>query len=375
MGGSASSLRTLAFDGSEQVGDDVVLGAAGRRRAADEVENLAVFHAVFGKPLYFSAFVEIDHDHALVGDRGVNEGDRALGPLRNVIERLAADGRYRRRCAENEQNLLLGGAQRDLLERAVGQHVTALERFAEAAARQQRQREEHGKGSYGTRVPNMPGPHPQTHLAPSRRVPYPENPKLAICRSKAAFAIQAIPMILARFRRNSQARTIHALYGAIVAQARSVTFYADYRVPDTVEGRFDLIVLHLVLLLHRLGRRAEAGRGLGQELFDAFCRDLDANLREMGVGDLAVPKRMQAFAEAFYGRQAAYLAALDTADQRVFEKALARNIFPAGNDAGAAQLARYARAVVTGLDAQDEGALLRGEAVFPSPEAFAQQPT
>jgi len=188
-------------------------------------------------------------------------------------------------------------------------------------------------------------------------------------------------MILARFRRNSQARTIHALYGAIVAQARSVAFYADYRVPDTVEGRFDLIVLHLVLLLNRLGgRRAEAARGLGQallgqQLFDAFCRDLDANLREMGVGDLAVPKRMQTFAEAFYGRQAAYVAALDAADQRVFEKALARNIFAAGNDAGAAQLARYARAAVTGLDAQDDGAIIRGEVVFPSPEAFVQERT
>jgi cytochrome b pre-mRNA-processing protein 3 len=211
-------------------------------------------------------------------------------------------------------------------------------------------------------------------------VPYPENAKLANCRSKAASEIQAIPMILARFRRNSQARTIHALYGVIVAQARSVAFYADYRVPDTVEGRFDLIVLHLVLLLNRLDRRAQAGRDfgqklLGQELFDAFCRDLDANLREMGVGDLAVPKRMQAFAEAFYGRQAAYLAALDAADQRVFEKALARNIFPAGDDGGAVQLARYARAAVTRLDAQDDGALIRGEVVFPSPEAFAQQPT
>jgi cytochrome b pre-mRNA-processing protein 3 len=182
-------------------------------------------------------------------------------------------------------------------------------------------------------------------------------------------------MILARFRRNSQARTIHAFYGAIVAQARSVAFYADYRVPDTVEGRFDLIVLHLVLLLNRLGRRAEAAHGLGQELFDAFCRDLDANLREMGVGDLAVPKRMQAFAEAFYGRQAAYLAALGAADERVFEKALARNIFPAGDDAGAAQLARYARAAVTRLDAQDDGALIRGEVVFPSPEAFAHERT
>jgi cytochrome b pre-mRNA-processing protein 3 len=182
-------------------------------------------------------------------------------------------------------------------------------------------------------------------------------------------------MILARFRRNSQARTIHRLYGAIVAQARSVTFYADYRVPDTVEGRFDLIVLHLVLLLNRLDRPADVARGLGQELFDAFCGDLDANLREMGVGDLAVPKRMQAFAEAFYGRQAAYLAALEAADQRLFEKALARNIFPAGNDAGAALLARYARAAVTSLDAQDDGALFRGEVVFPGPEAFVHERT
>jgi cytochrome b pre-mRNA-processing protein 3 len=178
-------------------------------------------------------------------------------------------------------------------------------------------------------------------------------------------------MILARFRRSSQARTIHALYGTIVAQARSVSFYADYGVPDTVEGRFDLIVLHLVLLLNRLGQRANgAGQHLGQELFDAFCADLDANLREMGVGDLAVPKRMQAFAEAFYGRQAAYLAALSQPDERAFEKALGRNIFGEGDDSAAARLSRYARAAVTKLDAQDDGALLRGDVAFPSPEAF-----
>jgi cytochrome b pre-mRNA-processing protein 3 len=182
-------------------------------------------------------------------------------------------------------------------------------------------------------------------------------------------------MILARFLRSPQARTIQALYGAIVAQARSARFYADYGVPDTVEGRFDMIVLHLVLLLHRLGRTADAGRGLGQDLFDEFCRDLDANLREMGTGDLAVPKRMQAFAEAFYGRQAAYLAALGAADEGAFERALARNIFPAGGDAGAVPLARYARAAVDRLDAQDDGALLRGDVVFPSPEAFCDERT
>ena len=111
-------------------------------------------------------------------------------------------------------------------------------------------------------------------------------------------------MILARFRRNPQARTIHALYGTIVAQARSATFYADYGVPDTVEGRFDLIVLHLVLLLHRLGGRGGSRDAAwpscsDRSLFDAFCRDLDANLREMGVGDLAVPKRMRPSAKPF----------------------------------------------------------------------------
>src|SRR3984957_4239571 len=185
------SLRALAFDGPEQVGDDVVLGAGGRRRAADEIKHLAVFHAVFGEPLNSSGLVEIDDDHALIGDLGADEGDRTLGLLRNIIERFAADGRHRRRRAENEQDLLLGGAERDLLERTIGDHVTALKRLAEAAARQQRQCEQHRKGAHGTRVPNLPSaaPHPQTHLAPSRRVPYLENPKLAISRPKAASEI------------------------------------------------------------------------------------------------------------------------------------------------------------------------------------------
>jgi len=172
------------------------------------------------------------------------------------------------------------------------------------------------------------------------------------------------------FRRRSQG-IIAALYGALVAQARSAPFYADYRVPDTVEGRFELIVLHLVLLLRRLGRDA-AGRQFGQELFDAFCRDMDANLREMGVGDLAVPKKMQQFGEAFYGRQSVYVAALAAADPRDFERALARNIFQTvGTEEGCVRLARYGRAAVAALDAQEESGLMRGEVAFPKPEAIA----
>jgi cytochrome b pre-mRNA-processing protein 3 len=92
----------------------------------------------------------------------------------------------------------------------------------------------------------------------------------------------------------------------------------------------------------------------------------------MGVGDLAVPKKMRRFGEAFYGRQAAYLAALAVADERVLEKALARNIFPVdGSDESAALLARYAHAALKRLDAQDERAVVRGEVNFPNPEAIA----
>ncbi len=152
-------------------------------------------------------------------------------------------------------------------------------------------------------------------------------------------------MILSRFRPNSRDGTIREFYGAIVAQARSPAFYASYGVPDTVLGRFDLIVLHLVLLLERLGQ-SEGGPDIGQKLFDLFCRDLDANLREMGVGDLAVPKEMRRFAEAFYGRRSAYLGALVSPDERELENALARNIFQAGcRDGGARRLARYVRGI------------------------------
>jgi cytochrome b pre-mRNA-processing protein 3 len=92
----------------------------------------------------------------------------------------------------------------------------------------------------------------------------------------------------------------------------------------------------------------------------------------MGVGDLAVPRKMRRFGEAFYGRQAAYRAALDAADPRELEIALARNIFGvAGVDDRAVRLARYARAAASRLDAEEEDALAAGNVIFPSPEAFA----
>ena len=179
-------------------------------------------------------------------------------------------------------------------------------------------------------------------------------------------------MILRRFRPDPRDRNIHDLYGAIVAQARTPAFYSDYGVPDTVQGRFDLIVLHLVLLIDRVGQDG-GGRGIGQRLFDRFCRDLDDNLREMGVGDLAVPKRMRRFGEAFYGRQAAYLAAFAAADEPELEKALQRNIFQGADiGRGALRLANYVRAARRQIEGQDDGALLRGEIGFPQPGSIAE---
>src|SRR6185437_5567060 len=106
-----------------------------------------------------------------------------------------------------------------------------------------------------------------------------------------------------RFRRAPRGPdTISALYGMIVAQARLPCFYREYAVADTVNGRFDLIVLHLAMVLDRLAQES-ALRDLGQGVFDRFCQDMEHNLREIGIGDLKVPQEMARIGEAFYGRQ------------------------------------------------------------------------
>ena len=178
-------------------------------------------------------------------------------------------------------------------------------------------------------------------------------------------------MILPRFRRNPDQRTIAALYGAIVAQARDPRFYQAYRVPDTVLGRFDLIVLHLLLLLRRL-RGDAAMRAFAQGVFDAFCRDMDHNLREMGISDQSVPRQMRRVGEAFYGRARAYEAALVAEGDDALVAALRRNVYPnAAAPVAAAALTAYVRAAARMLAGADDAALARGEARFPGPEGFA----
>ena len=159
------------------------------------------------------------------------------------------------------------------------------------------------------------------------------------------------------------------LYRAIVAQARQPAFYADLGVPDTVLGRFDMVVLHTALLLRRL-RAGEAHTKLSQGIFDAFCADMDGNLREMGISDQGVPRQMKRVGEAFYGRARAYDTALAQADDGMLVEALARNVYAEGADSqvAAMPLAAYVRRMAGALEGQEFAALARGAVRFPEPE-------
>jgi cytochrome b pre-mRNA-processing protein 3 len=159
--------------------------------------------------------------------------------------------------------------------------------------------------------------------------------------------------------------TIEAIYGMIVTQAREPQFYRNLGVPDTVNGRFDLLLLHLWMVLRRL-RTAGEGAKLSQALFDRFCDDMDGNLREMGVGDLTVPKRMQAFGEAFYGRSAAYDLAL-TDGQEALAQALCKNILNGEQIENARRLASYVQRAGGELAGLDDAPVERASWQFPSP--------
>lgn len=172
-------------------------------------------------------------------------------------------------------------------------------------------------------------------------------------------------------RRDKQERAAFRLYGAAVAAARDPYLYTTLGIPDTLDGRFDAIVLHVYLLIRRLQADPDPAAALAQAVFDAMFLDMDLNLREMGVGDLSVGKRNRAMWEAFHGRSAAYAAAWQ--DATALEAALTRNVWrgaapPAGS---AAALARLAGAQATGLAGQGLDALLRGDVTFLTAEEAA----
>lgn len=178
-------------------------------------------------------------------------------------------------------------------------------------------------------------------------------------------------MIFSLFRKNPRRTTIAILYKRIATASRAPGLYSALGVPDTIEGRFESLSLHMVLILRALRNLPEPAAQVAGDLTDAFFQDLDAAHREMGVGDTSVPKRMKKLAASFFGRARAYDAPLDAADEASLSEALRRNAL--GGDAPGRPLARYALTADASLKGADLAAILEHGPVFPNPEAFAEE--
>ena len=165
-----------------------------------------------------------------------------------------------------------------------------------------------------------------------------------------------------------------ALYTRSVEAARDPLYFERLGVPDTMDGRFDLIGLFAALTIRRLRLAGPPGPKLAQAVFDAMFADLDFTLREMGVGDLSVAKRMREMWEAFHGRALAYDAPLTQADHVALAEALGRNVWRGAPPAGAADALARAVLVQDGtLATQPLTALAAGQIHFiPAQESLAE---
>lgn len=176
------------------------------------------------------------------------------------------------------------------------------------------------------------------------------------------------------FARKTDRQAGLALYEHIRKQARHPVFYTDYEVSDSLDGRFDILALHLFLVLNRFPVEEQEHPVL-RCLSDRLIDDLDAALREMGVGDLSVPKKIKAFAKATLGRLEAYHAAFFAdAPGHALERALARNVYRSEQApiAAVAALAGYCRMAVDDLATQDRQTILSGSVHFPEPAALTE---
>ena len=171
-------------------------------------------------------------------------------------------------------------------------------------------------------------------------------------------------MIFNLFRKPAVAPDlVDQAYASIVAQSRQVKFYADWGVPDTVTGRFDMISLHLALLLHRL-KHEESARAFTQAVVELFFKDMDRSLREMGVSDLGVPKKIQKMGNLFFGLLAAMNEAMDRNDGDALAGVLARNVFDGQDAQQLRALADYVVARDAELAAQPVEAITAGVVTF-----------
>jgi len=177
-------------------------------------------------------------------------------------------------------------------------------------------------------------------------------------------------MSIARFfsRKETPLDPVIALYAALVNKARDPKFYVDYAVPDTVDGRFDMLVIHAMLVMRRLRETPAEVHATGQRLFDLMFTDMDRSLREMGVGDMSVGKHVKKMARAFYGRAAAYEEGMDAGGEAL-GKAITENLFRHGPaPAGAvAAIGSYLRRASEHLARQPVADIVRGTIDFSVP--------
>ncbi|MGE7369869.1 ubiquinol-cytochrome C chaperone family protein [Neorhizobium sp. NPDC001467] len=162
-------------------------------------------------------------------------------------------------------------------------------------------------------------------------------------------------------------------YATLTAIAREPRFYTDLGMPDTVMGRFEMLSIVMILYFRRTRSSSRSGQEIAQEIVDAFFQDIDHSIRELGVGDHGVPKRMKKMAGMFYGRLEAYAAALDAKDEAALAQALGRNIYPEKHEGRPAlhDLARWMTKADADLGAIDEDSISRGQAQLRRPGSEA----
>ncbi len=171
------------------------------------------------------------------------------------------------------------------------------------------------------------------------------------------------------FSFSREKETAHDLYRVVVEQARQPVFYRDFAVEDSIDGRFDMITLHMALVIRRLRRDADVSRKLSQALFDYMFDDMDLNLRELGVGDMGVLKRVKKMAKAFYGRLDAYDKGIDESGDSVLIGALKRNLYRDRDipEEILVGMADYVRRQSAHLEALHIDSLMKGEVSFAAP--------
>lgn len=166
-----------------------------------------------------------------------------------------------------------------------------------------------------------------------------------------------------RSKTNPDKIAAEKLYSGLVAQARTPVFYAEWGVPDTLDGRFDMVLMHVFAVMQHLRKQGKAGAKRAQALYDVMFVDMDRSVREMGIGDLSVKRHMRRMMTAFNGRMDAYLKGVE--NPAILGEAIRRNIYAADASVETAPLEHYLLSCMQG-----EPAVMEGHMVWPVVSEF-----